>query len=239
MLAAVVATSGCRMQVDLGIDVSRDGSGEVAVAVQLDAEAADRLPDLATQLRLDDLQAAGWDVEGPTPTGGSTVIRATKAFATPEQATRVLQDVSGVAGPFQGFQVSRRSSVLSTDYTLTGVVDLSAGVEGFVDEELRRRLEGGDLSLETSQLEELTGAPLEETFRFEVRAELPGSVDVGGGGRVEGDTAVWTPVVGERLMLAASSETLHHQRLAWMGVSGAALLLLVVALVLARRRSRH
>lgn len=227
------------MQVDLGIDVERDGSGEVVVTVELDAEAADRLPDLATQLRLDDLQAAGWDVEGPTPAGPSTVIRATKAFATPQQATRVLQDVSGGAGPFQEFEVSRRSSFLTTDYTLTGTVDLSAGVEGFVDEELRRRLEGGDLSLETAELEELIGAPLEETFHFEVRADLPGSVDVQGTGTEEGDAAVWTPVVGERTTLAASSETLHRQRLVWMGVSGAGLLAVVVAVVVGRRRSRH
>ena len=240
MALAAVVTVGCEMQVDLGIDVERDGSGRVAVAVTMDQEAADRLPDLAAQLRLDDLTAAGWEVEGPTSTpGGSMVIAVTKPFATPEGATQVLSDVSGASGPFQALEVARRSSFLTTDYTFTGAVDLSAGVEGFVDEELRRSLEGSDLSLARADLEELTGAPLEETFRFEVQAMLPGSLTVEGSGTEEGDAAVWRPVVGERLTLAATSETFHRQRLAWLGASGAALLAMIVVLVLGRGRRRN
>ena len=202
---AVVVTSGCEMHVDVGIDVERDGSGEVAVAVTMDEAAANRLPDLATQLRLDDLTAAGWEVEGPTSTpGGSTVIAATKAFATPEQATQVLGDVSGASGPFQALEVARRSSFLTTDSTFTGEGDLRAGVEGFFDEELRRSLEGSDLSPTRADMEQLTGAPLEETFGFEVRATLPGSLTVEGQGTEDGDTAVWRPFVGERLTFAAT-----------------------------------
>lgn len=238
-LAAVV-TSGCKMKVDVGIDVNRDGSGEVAVAVDLDEEAVSRLPELAAQLRLDDLEVAGWEVEGPTvTTEGSTVIDVTKAFATPEEATQVLQDVSGTSGPFQSLTVARQSSFLATDYTFTGAVDLREGVEGFFDEELRRSLEGSDLSLARADLEELTGAPLEETFRFEVRATLPGSLGVEGAGIEEGDIAVWRPVVGERLTLAASSEAFHRQRVAWLVVSGVSLLALVVVLVRGRRRRRN
>lgn len=240
MALAVVVTGGCEMHVDLGIDVERDGSGQVAVTVTMDQAAANRLPDLVAQLRLDDLTAAGWDVEGPTSTpGGSTVIAVTKPFATPQEATQVLSDVSGASGPFQALEVARRSSFLTTDYTFTGAVDLSAGVEGFVDEELRRSLEGSDLSLARADLEELTGAPLEDTFRFEVRATLPGSLTVEGSGTGDGDTAVWRPVVGERLPLAATSETFHRQRLAWLGASGAALIAMIVVLVLGRRRRRN
>lgn len=237
---AVVVTSGCEMHVGVGIDVERDGSGEVAVNVTMDEEAANRLPDLAAQLRLDDLTAAGWEVEGPTSApGGSTVIATTKAFATPGEATQLLDDVSGASGPFQSLEVARRSSFLTTDYTFTGAVDLSAGVEGFVDEELRRSLEGSDLSLARADLEELTGAPLEETFGFEVRATLPGSLTVEGEGGEVGDTAVWRPLVGERLTLAATSETFHRQRLAWLSASGAALLAMIVVLVRGRRRRRN
>jgi hypothetical protein len=238
----VVVTSGCKMQIDVGIDVERDGSGELAVAVDLDAEAADRLPDLAAQLRLEDLGAAGWVVEGPTTTaGGSTAITATRAFNTPEEATRVLQDVSGAQGPFQGLELVRRSSFLATDYTFTGVVDLAAGVEAFADEELKSRLEGSGFSLETPVLEQAIGAPVEETFSFEVRASLPGSITVEGSGVEEGDSIVWNPVVGERLALAASSEVLHGQRLVWLAASGGAFLVMVVmvvVVVLGRRRQR-
>ncbi|MBA3955844.1 MAG: hypothetical protein H0X58_04185, partial [Acidimicrobiia bacterium] len=73
LTGVVMVVGGCEMQVDLGVDVERDGSGRVAVAVDLDAEAADRLPDLGDQLRLDDLEAAGWEIVGPTATAsGST-----------------------------------------------------------------------------------------------------------------------------------------------------------------------
>jgi hypothetical protein len=235
----VVVTSGCKMDVDVGIEVDRDGSGEVAVAVDLDAEVADRLPDLSAQLRLDDLESARWEVEGPTTTaGGSTVITATRSFATPEEATLVLQDLSGAQGPFQGLEVARRSSFLATDYTFTGAVDLSAGVEAFADEELRSRLEGSGFSLETSVLEQAIGAQIDETFSFEVRVTLPGSLTVEGVGVEEGDSVVWNPVVGERLTLAATSETLHRQRLAWLAASGGAFLAMVVVVVLGRRRRR-
>ena len=236
---AVVVAGGCEMQVDVGVDVERDGSGRVAVAVDLDAEAADRLPDLRAQLRLDDLEAAGWEVEGPTATaGGTTVISATRTFATPEEATRVLQDVSGAGGPFQGLEVARRSSFLTTAYTFTGAVDLGAGVEGFADEELRSRLEGSGFSLGTADLEQAIGAPVEETFFFEVRATLPGSLTVEGAGVEDGDSAVWNPVVGERVTLAASSEALHGQRVAWLALCGAASLAMVVVVVFRLRRPR-
>jgi len=237
-LAALVA-GGCEMQVDLGVDVERNGSGRVAVAVDLDAEAADRLPDLGDQLRLDDLEAAGWEIEGPTATaGGSTVLSATRAFATPEEATRVLRDVGGAGGPFQGLEVARQSSFLTTDYTFTGAVDLAAGVEAFADDELRRLFEGSGFSLGTADLEQAIGAPVDETFFFEVRATLPGSITVEGTGVEDGAGAVWNPVVGERLILAASSETLHRQRVAWLALSSAAFLAIVVVVVVGCRRRR-
>lgn len=239
-MAVLVVATGCRMQVDVGIDVDRDGSGLVTVAVDLDAEAADRLPDLSAQLRVDDLKAAGWEVEGPTATAsGSMSITVSKAFATPEEATRVLEDVSGAAGPFQGLELVRQSSFLSTDYTFTGVVDLGAGVDAFADEELRSRLEGSGFSLETPELEQAIGAPVEDTFSFEVRATLPGSLTVEGAGTKAGGTAVWNPVVGERLTLAATSEALHGQRVAWLAVCGAASLALIVVTLLGRRRRRR
>ncbi len=235
----VMVAGGCKMQIDVGIDVERDGSGEVAVAVNLDAEAANRVPDLKDQLRLDDLEAAGWEVEGPTATaGGSTAIIATKAFATPEEATRVLQDVSGARGPFQGLELARRSSFLATDFTFTGVVDLSAGVEAFADDELRSRLEGSGFGLETVVLEEAIGAPVEDTFSFEVQATLPGSIAASGAGVEVGDRVVWNPVVGERLTLAAASQTRHLQRLAWLAVTGVAILAMVIVVVRGRRHPR-
>lgn len=240
LAAAVVVAGGCQMQVELGVDVERDGSGRITVAVDLDAEAAERLPDLAGQLRLDDLEAAGWEVEGPTATaGGATALTATRAFSTPEEATRVLGDVSGAGGPFQELEVARRSSFLTTDYTFTGAVDLTAGVEGFADDGLRSLLEGSGFSLGSTDLEQAIGAPVDETFFFEVRATLPGSITVEGAGVEDGAGVVWSPAVGERVVLAARSEMLHRQRAAWLALCAAAFLAMVVVVVFGRRRRRR
>ena len=76
--------------------------GVVTVAVGLDADAVERCRRLEEQLRLDDLVATGWEITGPTEEAdGFTWIRASKPFATPEEAGRVLAEVSGEDGPFQ------------------------------------------------------------------------------------------------------------------------------------------
>ena len=74
----VVGASAWQVRTTVTLDVADDGSGTVEVAVDLDAEAVARLPDLdgdgvsdaadlAALERADDLVAAGWTVEGPRP----------------------------------------------------------------------------------------------------------------------------------------------------------------------------
>lgn len=228
------------MDVEVGVDVARDGSGQVLVAVELDPEAAGRITDLADQLRVDDLKVAGWDVDGPRrQPDGSTTVRASKSFATPEGADEVLNEISGADGPFRGFELERQPSFLATNYAFVGEVDLTAGLEGFGDEELRRRLEGSGVGLGTAELEQLAGAGIEETFGFEVRTRLPGSITAQGTAASGGDALVWQPQVGERTPLAATSRVLHTERLVWLGASAAAavgLVALLVRRVVRRRR---
>lgn len=237
MLAAAVlalTASGCEVEVDVGLDVAPDGSGTVQVDVALDPEAAGRV-DLADQLRVDDLEQAGWTVAGPQRRDdGSTVVTASKAFATPDVAGEVLDEVSGTAGPFRDFEVTRRSSFLTTTYSFDGVADLGAGIDGFSDDELRAALEGSGFGLEGPALEPVIGAPVADTFAFKVRAGLPGGVEATAPGMVTSDGAVWRPVVGEEVNLAASSRLLHTERLIWLGIAAVAALALVV--VLARNR---
>ena len=90
VVAAVVATTaGCRVRTQLAVDVEEDGSGMVTVAVGLDADAVDRVPALDQELRLDDLEAAGWEVTGPSAEDdGLTWFRATKGSPRPRRPTR-------------------------------------------------------------------------------------------------------------------------------------------------------
>ncbi len=236
VLVALVGT-GCEIDVGVGVDVAEDGSGEVEVAVTLDPDAAGRVTDLAGQLRVEDLVAAGWTVEGPTPRpGGSVVVTAAKPFVDLDDADEVLEEVSGVDGPFQGFELRREQSFFTTSYHFVGEVDLSDGIEGFSDAGLRQRLEGSGFGLGTAEIEELTGAPVGETFHFEVRTRLPGSLVEGPATQGEPEAAVWAPEVGERSTLVASSRVLHTARVAWLLGAALAAAGLVAVLVARLRR---
>lgn len=238
-LSLLVATA-CEIDVGVAVEVVEDGSGEVEVAVKLDPDAARGVSDLAAQLRVDDLVAAGWSVEGPTAEqDGSMVVTATKAFAVLDDADDVLEEVSGAEGPLQGFELRREQSFFTTTYRFDGEVDFSDGIEGFSDEGLRQRLEGSGFGLGTAEVERLTGAPVGETFHFEIRTRLPGALVEGPAGGTGGDAAVWRPEVGERTMLVASSRLLHTGRLAWLVVAGLAGLALLVVVVVRRWRARR
>ena len=237
VLVALVV-SACEVDVGVGVDVADDGSGEVEVAVTLDADAAGRVSDLAGQLRVDDLVAAGWAVEGPAPRpDGSVVVSAVKPFTGIEGAGAVLGELSGPAGPFRGLEVRRERAFLATTYRFHGEVDLSDGIEGFGDEALHRQLEGSGFGLGTAEVERLTGEPIGETFHFEVRTQLPGSLVAGPAADEGKGTAVWMPAVGETTVLEAASRRLHVARLVWLAAAGAALVALAVV-VLRRRRAR-
>ncbi len=239
LAALALATSACEVAVDVGVDVAPDGSGTVQVEVAFDPEAAGRI-ELVDQLRTDDLERTGWMVAGPQRTDdGATVVTATKAFARSDDADEVLQEVSGAQGPLREFTLERRSSFLSTTFTFDGLVDLSAGVEGFGDEELRQALEGSGFSLERVDLEKAIGAGLEETFRFEVHTYLPGALRAGAPGIETADAVVWRPAVGEQVALSATSRLWHTERIIWLAIAALCALALVVVLVRNRRRRRQ
>ena len=121
MLAAA-----CQVRTEVAIDVADDGSGTVTVSVGLDPDAVTQVPDLSSELRLDDLRATGWDISGPdVEADGLTWVRATKPFGTAEEAGAVLAEIAGDDGPFQDFAVTRDRSFARTEYGFEGTVDFS------------------------------------------------------------------------------------------------------------------
>lgn len=240
---AVLLAGGCRMDAEVALDVEPDGSGEVEVAVILDEEAVRAVGDVAAQLRLDDLAGAGWAVEGPErQTDGSTLIAASKPFTTPEQAVDVLGEVAGSGGPIGDLRLERRQSFLSTKFEFSGQFDLTAGIDAFSDDELRQRLEGSGFGLGSVELEQATGAAVDETFGIEFRAELPGGPSAGeaatGAPEVTEAAVVWRPEIGEVTTLAATSRMVHTERLVWLGLALASALS-VVAILVRRALRRH
>ncbi len=228
LAVVVLVAGGCRIQVHVGVDVDGDGSGAVRVAVTFDEEALRRVDDLSEQLVVDDLEAAGWTVEQPTEgPDGTTVVAAEKPFATTAELGQVVEELGGAGGPFRNFTVERQTGVLTSTYTLEGEVDLTAGVEGFGDEDLRQRLQGSGFGLDRQSLERETGTSLEQLFDIRVTADLPG------GG------AKFAAPVGERTVVEATSRQLHGERVAWFTMAAVSILALLALVLAGARRQRR
>jgi hypothetical protein len=202
-------SAGCRVRVVGGIDVGTDGHGTVRAAVGLDDDAVKEVGDLAATLRVDDLRAAGWKVDGPRKEGdGLTWVRATRSFSGVAGATEALSQLSGADGPFRAMTLRRTRTLLHSRTTLSGTVDLSDGLAGFADSDLRSKV-GGDLPLDVAGLRARFGDDLDRIFEVRFEARLPGSATSNATGH-EGDRLVWRPLIGSRVPVQAGSSDLNQ-----------------------------
>lgn len=174
----------------------------MSAILSLDKEAAAQVDDLAEQLRVADLRAAGWRIEGPAPApGGRTELRAVKGFDSPAGARRAIQELSGPSGPFGSLRLTRSRSFFRTRTALNGTVDLTAGLEVFSDETLRARLGGTPLGVDPSLLRTPGGGGTADGgFAFSVRARLPGTVEA------NSPDLLWRVRPGQRVAVSASAE---------------------------------
>ena len=234
-LLSLLVLAGCRVDVAVDVEAAASGGGHVRATVTLDADAAAQLPDLAEQLRIDDLEAAGWKVEGPSPaSGGGMTVRATKPFTLPAEADRAMEDLGGSGGPFRSLRLTRQRTFWKTRTTLRGEVDLSAGLDAFGDDTLRQRLGGANLGLDPAAVERELGRPLADLFRFEFAAGLPGAVE-SNAPVIRDDAAVWPVRLGQTVPVTAGSEAWNVVNIGAAAMSLLAAAVLVVVLV---RRSR-
>lgn len=228
----VGALGGCRADLTVAVRATAEGGGDVSATVSLDKEAAEQVPDLGEQLRVDDLKAAGWRIVGPGPApGGRTNVRAVKAFGSPSEATQVLRELSGADGPFGSLRLNRTRSLLKTRTSLAGAVDLAAGLESFSDEVLKEKLGGSAFGVDLAQLEAELGKPLADIFGFRLVADLPGELE----GKAP---AVWQVRLGQTTPVRAVAEQWNLTTIA-AGASAAAGLALIVILVGRRYPRRH
>lgn len=230
--AASVLVAGCRVGVSVELEAGMDGGGEVRATVTLDEEAAAQVPDLAEQLRVDDLRRAGWQVEGPSPTpGGGASLRAAKRFGSPEGADRAVEELSGPGGPFRSLRLTHERSFWKTRSALTGSLDLSAGLDVFGDAALTELLGGPSFGMDPAEVERELGRPLAEVFALEVVGRLPGRVE-SNAPLVRDGARVWPAGLGETVAVRASAEAWNVPNLALAAValvSGAALLVVLVS----------
>lgn len=228
---AIVLMGGCRADVTVAVRATAEGGGDISATVSLDKEAAEQVPDLAEQLKVDDLKAAGWRIEGPVPVaGGRTELSAVKAFVSPAEATRLFQELTGPSGPFGSLRLTRDRSLLKTRTSLTGRVDLAGGLEAFSDEVAREKLGGLPLGIEPAKLEAELGKPLADVFGFRLTADLPGDIDSEGFG-------VWEVRLGQATSVNAIAEQWNLTTIVAGATSIASGLALLA--VLARRTRRR
>lgn len=237
-LAAGLLLSGCQVDVSVGVDSRADGSGTVTATVTLDRAASAQLPDLAGHLRVDDLKAAGWQVDGPTDAGdGGKAVTATRRFSDPSGAASAMSQLSGRSGPFQDFRLRRQRSLLKTTTRFEGTVDLTSGIEGFSDDELRARLGGSALGVDVSALQQRLGVVFDRVFTFSVATRLPGDVTSNAPTQA-GNGAVWKPTLGEKVLLRAEASQWNTRQITGAVVAvmaGLALALLLLTRLIGRR----
>jgi hypothetical protein len=171
-------TAGCRLELDVHVEVAEDGSGSVEVVVAVDGDGIARIGgDLDAVLVLDDLEAAGWTAEGPDEdSDGFTRVRFRKPFDNPEEAAMIFDEIAGEDGPFQDFSVSHDSGFASTEWGFTGGIDFRGGLEAFGDEELAAELDGEPLGQTAEEIEAQLGEPLARVIQVAVSVQLPGDV---------------------------------------------------------------
>lgn len=210
------AASACQVTLDATFDVKSDGTGFVRAGVGLDADAVRSVPDLAQQLRVDDLRQSGWTVTGPEKEGdGLTWVRASKPFSNAAQAAQVVAELGGASGPFRDFTFRQTRTVLRSETEFSGTVDLTGGMSSLIDEDLKNKV-GGDFKLD------------DRLFKVDVSARLPGA------------SRTWHPAIGQTTPLALSSSSWRLVPIvpgALAVVFGFALLV-VVAVRRRRRRAR-
>jgi hypothetical protein len=229
---AVLAASACQVRTAVNVDVDDDGSGTVEVATGLDEEALSRLPDLdddgvsdaadlAALVRTSDLVDGGWTVSEPEAAGdGTTWVRVTHPFGTPEEADQVLAQLTDPDGPVRHMHVTRRDPFGRTQYGFKGTVDLSDGLESFGDEGLAAALEGEALGEDPAAIEARTGEPLEDQFSLEITADLAG------------EAKSWHPRLGDPPLALEHDGTVYHwPALALTVVAVVAVVALVLLLV--------
>jgi hypothetical protein len=229
---ALLLCSACQVTIAVGVDAQQNGSGVVRAGVGLDDDALRQIPDLAQQLRVDDLKKAGWTVVGPRKESDKrTWVRATKPFANSPGAAKAMSELNGPNGPFKNFRLKTKHSFLRTKMSFSGTVD-RVGAQGLADSRLQQELGGS--GVDPKVLEQQMNQIIDRSVRTEVVVHLPGSVSSNAPTEISGGV-LWHPKAGEQAHLTASSTAWNLRPV----IFGAIALALAIAALLVWRRSRR
>jgi hypothetical protein len=205
VIALVAVAGACRLDVTTTLDVARNGSGKITVTAIADAELVKRAPELAQGIAGDDLRERGWTVNPPTPLpdGGVQVV-VERNFATPAEASRVLEGLSGPNGPIRQLVVTRRGASAASTFTVSGELQLDGGLGAFADTELI------DLvgSIPFDDILVTDNRALGDVATFSLVTRLPGDIRTATGA-IEDNLVRWNvPLDGTSVAVEATSRNL-------------------------------
>lgn len=231
----LVSLGGCKVAIRVGVEANQRGSGRVLAVVTLDPDAQRYVGTL--QLETADLVKAGWKVAGPTKIArGELQVTATKAFATPAQAQRIVRELDQGSGLFRDFRLVQQRSFFKTSSKFRGTVDLSKGLETFSDDELRATL-GPSLGATQEEFAQRIGTALADALPMTVGVRLPGEVTANAP-QASGGAAAWHPRLGERVELTAAATHWNVRGVALAAVAVVAGALGLLSALRYRRRRR-
>ena len=151
MLLCAVA-GACRATGDVVVDVTPDGSGTVAVTVHVDAEALERVGDLAKAVKVDDLTAHGWTASTPVTARGTTSLTVTKPFGSAAGLAGLMSEVSGRSGLLGRWDAKVTDGFASTGWSAGGTITATGDLAQFSDEGLASALDGLPLGRTSQEL---------------------------------------------------------------------------------------
>jgi len=234
---AFVSLTACRVDLATTINVAENGSGAITVVAKADAAALRAAPELPEALNLDDLRAAGWEVTVQDPTvqdpttDGSLSVTARREFATVDEATMFLSQLSGENGPLREMSIVRTGGVNDSTYTFSAQGGLRDGLAGFADAEALVSLGGAPFAESLAA----RGMTLADVLGMSLSLTMPGEpVDTNGtaAARTDDDlttTITWTiPVDVADAPLAATTRARDVSAL----VSGVIARVFLIAMIL-------
>jgi hypothetical protein len=231
VVALLLLLAGCKVDTTVTVTVHDDGSGVVNVTAVLDADAVKAAESaggkLEDRVRLGDLAGAGWSVQPWTRAAdGSAQITLTKPFDDPAQATAIIQEINGAAGPLRDFTVTRDAGTFSTSYSATGTLDLKDLQTGLTTD---KDVVGSLLaqSVDAGAVDQALLADLRDSFGLTVKAELPGG------------TTVVAGVPGQSTPLDASTSVLDSTRVVLVTIAVVLVALAIIVLLWPGRRRRR
>ncbi len=248
-LLVVVGLAGCEATAQVNVDVAKDGSGTVAVVLELDREALGRVGGLKA-IDTSDLAAAGWDVAEPELIEGGTVkLRVEKDYGRPSDLQPTLEEITGPNGPLQGLRVDVLDKFGGTKYVLDGRLVTEVNLAQFSDQGVADALDGLPLGRSDKDLTaELKNNP--GSLKVDLSVAMPGELVETSGtsskATPSGSRVNWSAdltAAGTETALSATSEETSGRAPQLVTVGGVLVLLagavLLISIWVSRRIGRQ